>query len=139
MREDQAPFISRGDDSGTHKKELDLWKKAGIEPNGDWYIKTGQGMGATLQMADEKNSYTLTDEATFLAQKDKFDLVPVVEGDETLFNPYGIIKVKSTSNPELADKLISYFISPETQKVIGDFGKDQYGKGLFVPHAQKRQ
>lgn len=134
----KSPFISRGDDSGTHKKELSIWKEAGIEPSGDWYLKSGQGMGATLKMADEKGAYTLTDEATYLAQKDQFKLIPVVEGDKSLFNPYGIMQVKSSEKPELAEQLIQYFVSPETQSKIGEFGKDKYGKGLFVPSAKKR-
>lgn len=132
----QSPFISRGDDSGTHKKELSVWEKSGINPTGDWYISAGQGMGATLQMANEKNAYTLIDEATYLAQKSDLDIL--VQGDETLLNPYGIIQVKSTGKPELAEQLISYFVSDETQKLIGEFGKDEYGKGLFVPNAKKR-
>ncbi len=130
-------FVSRGDDSGTHKKELTVWEKSGIKPEGDWYLSAGQGMGATLKMADEKDGYTLIDEATYLSQKSNLKIL--LEGDETLFNPYGIIQVKSTNKPELADKLISYFVSNETQKLIGDFGKDKYGKGLFVPNAHKRQ
>lgn len=129
-------FISRGDDSGTHKKELSIWKKAEIEPQGDWYLSAGQGMGATLQMADQKGAYTLVDEATYLAQPS--GLKVLLEGDEALFNPYGIIQVKSTSKPELAEKLIQYIVSEETQKLISEFGKDQYGKGLFIPSVQKR-
>lgn len=133
----KSTFISRGDESGTHKKELAVWEKSGLKPEGDWYLSMGQGMGATLQMADEKDGYTLIDEATYLAQKSNLKIL--LEGDKTLFNPYGVIQVKSTSKPELAQKLISYFVSNETQMLIGEFGKDQYGKGLFVPNAQKRQ
>ncbi|MEW9671919.1 extracellular solute-binding protein [Ammoniphilus sp. 3BR4] len=136
IAETGSTFISRGDDSGTHKKELSVWKKAELKPEGDWYLSTGQGMGATLQMADEKGAYTLIDEATYLAQPS--NLKVLFEGDQALFNPYGIIQVKSTSKPELAEKLINYIVSEETQKLIGEFGKDKYGKGLFVPSVQKR-
>jgi len=132
----QAVFISRGDDSGTHKKEQSIWKEAGITPAGNWYLSSGQGMGDTLQMANEKNAYTLTDEATFLSRQ--LDLQVLKEGDKSLLNPYGIIQVKSTSKPELADQLIQFMVGSEGQKLIGEFGKDKYGKGLFVPSAQKR-
>jgi tungstate transport system substrate-binding protein len=136
IAEKQAVFISRGDDSGTDKKEKSIWQEAGIKPEGAWYLSSGQGMGNTLQMAEEKNAYTLTDEATFLSRK--LGLEVLMQGDKTLLNPYGVIRVKSTGKPELADQLISFFVSPEGQKLIGEYGKDQYGKGLFVPDAKKR-
>lgn len=132
----KSTFISRGDESGTHKKELSLWEKAKIKPEGSWYISSGQGMGETLKMAEEKNAYTLTDEATFLTNKTT--LVMVYKGDQDLYNPYGIIKVKSTKKGEAADKLIDFFVSSEGQKRIGDFGKDKYNKSIFVPQAKKR-
>ncbi|WP_228728169.1 substrate-binding domain-containing protein [Brevibacillus composti] len=132
----QALFISRGDDSGTDKKEKSIWKEAGITPEGDWYLSSGQGMGATLQMADEKGAYTLTDEATFLSRK--MNLQVLMQGDQSLLNPYGIIQVKSTAKPAEAEKLIQFFVGAEGQKRIGEFGVDKYGKGLFVPAAQKR-
>ncbi len=136
IAENKATFISRGDDSGTDKKEKSIWKDAKIEPKGDWYLSSGQGMGDTLQMASEKNAYTFTDEATFLSRK--LDLVKLMEGDTSLLNPYGIILVKSTSKEAAANKLISFFVEAEGQKLIGEFGKDKYGKGLFVPNANKR-
>lgn len=136
IAEKQATFISRGDDSGTDKKEKGIWKEAGIKPSDGWYLSSGQGMGDTLQMADEKNAYTLTDEATFLSRK--LGLQVLLQGEKSLLNPYGIMQVKATSKPELANELISFFVSPEGQKIIGDFGKEKYGKGLFVPNAKKR-
>lgn len=133
----KAPFISRGDDSGTHKKELKIWEKSGIKPAGAWYVSTGQGMGETLQVTDEKQGYTLTDEATFLTAKG-LSLQVILQGDKTLLNPYGVIKVKTTKKPNASKAFIEYLVSPEGQKVIGDFGKDKFGKSLFVPSAQKR-
>jgi tungstate transport system substrate-binding protein len=136
IAEKEAKFISRGDDSGTHKKENTLWEKAKISPKGNkWYISSGQGMGDTLRMADEVGGYTLTDEATFIAQKD-LDLKIAVQGDELLFNPYGVIKVNSTKKPKAADAFISFITSPEGQDVINNFQQD--GKTLFVPSAKQR-
>jgi tungstate transport system substrate-binding protein len=132
----QAAFISRGDDSGTDKKEKSIWKEAGIKPEGGWYISAGQGMGATLQMADEMQAYTLTDEATFLSRK--LNLQVLMQGDKSLLNPYGIIQVKTTAKPAEAMQLIQFFTGEEGQKLIGEFGKETYGKGLFVPAAKKR-
>lgn len=132
----KAAFISRGDDSGTDKKEKSIWQQAKLKPNGAWYLSSGQGMGATLQMADEKNAYTLTDEATFLSKK--LGLQILMQGDKSLLNPYGIMQVKSTGKPDEANKLIDFFVSAEGQKLIGEFGKEKYGKGLFVPDAKKR-
>ena len=136
IAEKEAKFVSRGDDSGTHKKELTLWKNADLDPNGtEWYVSAGQGMGATLRMADEVGGYTLTDEATFIAQED-LDLVVQVQGDELLFNPYGIIKVNSTEKTNAADALISFVTSSEGQNIIKDFQVN--GKSLFVPDAKQR-
>ncbi|RNB84543.1 tungsten ABC transporter substrate-binding protein [Brevibacillus fluminis] len=132
----KAPFISRGDDSGTDKKEKSIWQAAKIKPEGDWYLSSGQGMGATLQMADEKSSYTLTDEATFLSRK--MNLQILMKGDKSLLNPYGIIQVKSSQKPDEGMELIQFFVGEEGQKQIGTFGQDKYGKGLFVPNAKKR-
>lgn len=132
----QATFISRGDDSGTDKKEKSIWKEAGIAPEGSWYLSSGQGMGETLQMAEEKQAYTLTDEATFLSRK--LNLEVLLQGDKTLFNPYGIIQVKSSAKQEAGLKLIQFFTGEEGQKLIGEFGQSTYGKGLFVPDARAR-
>lgn len=132
----QSPFVSRGDDSGTDKKEKSIWKDAAITPEGSWYISSGQGMGETLQMADEMRAYTLTDEATFLSRK--LNLEVLVQGDKSLLNPYGIIQVKSSTKPEEGMQLIRFFTEEQGQKLIGEFGKETYGKGLFVPDAKQR-
>lgn len=138
IAEKKAAFISRGDDSGTHKKELSIWEAAGLKPEGPWYLSAGQGMGATLQMADEKNAYTLTDEATYLSRKGDLDLVVLKEGDASLLNPYGVIQVKSTEKAKEAEQFIQFLTGDEGQKMIEEFGKAEYGKGLFVPGAKKR-
>jgi tungstate transport system substrate-binding protein len=132
----EATFVSRGDDSGTHKKELSIWKSADLKPEGSWYLSAGQGMGATLQMADEKNAYTLVDEATYLSNKGS--LLVLQKGDSFLLNPYGVIQVKSTDKAEYVEKFIQFLVGEEAQKLIGEFGKANYGKSLFVPDAKKR-
>ena len=139
ISEKKAPFASRGDDSGTHKKELELWKAAGVEPAGDWYKSVGQGMGATLNFASEQKAYTMTDRATYLSMMDNLDLVILVEGDEIMFNQYGVIKVNPERHPGInkkgADKFVEWIISDEIQNMISEFGKDEYGQSLFVPNA----
>lgn len=139
----EAPFISRGDDSGTHKKELSLWKKADINPSGArWYQEAGQGMGATLLMASDKAGYTLTDRGTYLAQKKNIRLEILSEGDKALLNVYHVMQV----NPEKFSKVNAkggkafseFMVAPETQKIIGEFGKDKYGSPLFFPDAGKQ-
>jgi tungstate transport system substrate-binding protein len=139
ISEKKAPFASRGDDSGTHKKELELWKAAGVEPAGDWYKSVGQGMGATLNFASEQEAYTITDRATYLSMKDDLDLVILVEGDERMFNQYGVIKVNPEKhkgiNKKGADKFVEWIISDEVLDMISDFGKDEYGQSLFIPNA----
>ena len=132
----KAKFISRGDASGTEKKEKSIWSLAKINPEGDWYVSSGQGMGATVRMAEEMNAYTLIDEATYLTNKT--DLVVLYKGDKDLFNPYGTIQVKSTKKPVAANELLWFFVSPQGQKIIGDFGKAKYSKSIFVPNAKKR-
>jgi tungstate transport system substrate-binding protein len=137
-----AVFISRGDDSGTNKKELSLWKEAGIVPTGKpWYQESGQGMGATLLMASEKAGYTLTDRATYLAQKANIKLEILCEGDKPLLNIYHVMQVNpekfSKVNAAGAKAFVEFMIAPETQKIIGEFGKDKYGAALFFPDAGK--
>lgn len=137
-----APFVSRGDDSGTHKKELDFWKKAALEPNGQaWYIETGQGMGASLTVASEKGAYILTDRATYLANKDKLQLDILLEGNKALLNVYHVITVNpdksSKINYEGALAFAKFMTDSATQKVIGEFGLDKYGQQLFIPDATK--
>jgi tungstate transport system substrate-binding protein len=136
----KASFISRGDDSGTNTKELDLWKKASITPKGSWYISAGKGMGAVLQMADEMKAYTLSDRATYLSMKDKLDLQIVTEKSTNLYNQYGVIKVnpaKHKIKDKEAQKFVDWILSDKTQKFIGEFGKDKYGISLFIPNAKK--
>ncbi|HEX3033230.1 MAG TPA: substrate-binding domain-containing protein [Bacillota bacterium] len=131
-----AKFVSRGDNSGTHTKEKSIWDKAGVKPEGSWYISAGQGMGETLTMAGEMGAYTITDEATFLTNKT--GLKVLVKGDSVLFNPYGIIEVKGNKRHASVNEFIWFMISPQGQKLIGDYGKAKYKKGLFVPNAKKR-
>lgn len=134
----QAPFISRGDDSGTHTKELSIWKKAEMEPSGDWYISAGQGMGAVLNMANEQQGYTLSDRATYLARtKEGLELVVLVEGDKALFNPYGVITVNPERCPnvnvDLGNKFVDWIVSVPTQEKIAAFGQEEFGQPLFTP------
>jgi tungstate transport system substrate-binding protein len=134
----EAPFVSRGDDSGTHTKEKGIWSEAGIEPAGDWYISAGQGMGAVLTMADEQQAYTLSDRATYLARTlEGTELVILVEGDPILFNPYGVIAVDPDKSPEinndLANQFIDWLISLPTQETIAEFGVAEFGAPLFTP------
>jgi tungstate transport system substrate-binding protein len=134
----EAPFVSRGDDSGTHTKEKAIWAAAGIEPAGDWYIAAGQGMGAVLTMADEQEAYTLSDRATYLARTlEGTEMVILVEGDPILFNPYGVIAVNPDKGEhikaDLANTFIDWLISVDTQETIGQFGEDAFGMPLFTP------
>jgi len=136
----EAKFISRGDKSGTHSKELGIWKAAGIEPTGAWYVSAGKGMGAVLQMASEMKAYTLTDRATYLSMKDKLDLDIVTEKGKDFLNQYAFIRLDSSKNKikeEEANEFIEWMISDKGQKLIGEFGKDKYGQALFIPNAKK--
>jgi tungstate transport system substrate-binding protein len=139
----QAPFISRGDDSGTHKMELAIWKKAGITPEGDWYQESGQGMGATLKIASEKAAYTLSDRATYLANQDTLALVILVEGDTALLNIYHVIVVNPEKWPKInnegAKAFAAFLVSEEGQDMISQFGVEKFGKSLFTPDAGKME
>jgi len=130
-----APFVSRGDDSGTHRKEMHLWSVAGVSPSGPWYIEAGQGMGATLTMADEKRAYTLSDRGTYLTFKDKMELVPVFEEASELANPYHVILVNRDRHPHVhfaeAGVFADWLTSAEAQDLIGAFRK--HGEVLFHP------
>ena len=141
IAEKASPFISRGDESGTHVKEKELWQAAGVTPATPGYMESGQDMGATLVMANEKQAYTLCDRATYLAFRSKIQLKVMSEGDPRLFNPYGVIAVNPKKNPnvkyDLAKAFIEYITSEEGQKIIGDFKKD--GEQLFYPDAVKVQ
>ena len=135
----QSVFISRGDDSGTHKKEMALWQSAQISLAGANYLAVGQGMGAVLKIADEKQAYTLTDRGTYIAFKDKIDLVIINEGDQALFNPYHIMAVNPAKHQhvryELAKKYIAYVTGIKAQALIGAYKKQ--GEQLFYPDAGK--
>jgi tungstate transport system substrate-binding protein len=138
IAEAQAPFVSRGDESGTHTKEKAIWAAAGIEPAGDWYISAGQGMGAVLTMANEQLAYTLSDRATYLARTlEGIDLTILVEGDPILFNPYGVIAVNPDKGPQikidLTNQFIDWLISVPTQEKIAEYGVAEFGSPLFVP------
>ena len=140
--QDQVPFVSRGDKSGTNTKELAIWKKAGIDPKDKkWYLEVGQGMEKTQRLANEKKAYTLTDRGTWLAtkDKDKLEMAIVLEGDPFLFNQYGVMAVNPEKHPQAkyqeAMVFINWLISPEGQKIIGDF-KDKNGNQLFTPNAK---
>jgi len=140
IRAAQAPFASRGDKSGTHFAELELWKLAGVDiakDQGPWYRDTGSGMGPTLNMAAGMNAYTLADRGTWLSFKNRGELVISVAGDQRLFNQYGIILVNPTRHPsvkrELGQAFIDWVISPEGQRVISDYKIG--GERLFVPNA----
>ena len=131
----QATFVSRGDDSGTHTKELSIWEEAGIEPSGAWYLSTGQGMGDVLKIASETPGYTLSDRATFLALEDTLALEIDVEGDPALFNQYGCIVVTDANNQEGGQAFWDWIISDEGQAVIETYGVEEYGEPLFIPNA----
>ena len=135
IAEQGAVFVSRGDDSGTHKRELALWKKAGKRPEWDGYLESGQGMGATLVMADQKQGYALCDRGTYLAMRDKLELEPLVAASDELKNPYGVITVNAKKhesvNAALADEFVDFLISFDIQRAIRDFKVN--GEALFHP------
>jgi tungstate transport system substrate-binding protein len=137
----QARFVSRGDKSGTHTLELALWKAAGVTPGAPWYIESGQGMGATLGIANDRQGYTVTDRATMLAFAKRVDLRPMVEGDKLLLNIYSVMEVNPANGPRVnatgGKAFADFMLAPETQAVIKTFGVDKYGQPLFVPIAGK--
>jgi len=137
ISEEGATFVSRGDDSGTHKQEKQLWQETGIEPGSDWYLAVGQGMGAVLQIADDRQGYALSDRGTFIAYEKKIDLVVLSEGDEPLFNPYHIIAINPERHPhvnyDLASAYIDYVTGEEGQRTIKEYR--MRGKKLFYPYA----
>jgi tungstate transport system substrate-binding protein len=141
IRAAQAPFVSRGDRSGTHAAELDLWKSAGVDiakEKGPWYRDTGQGMGPALNTAAGMNAYILVDRGTWLSFKNRVELVILVEGDQRLFNQYGIMLVNPQKHPsvkhDLGQAFIDWVISPEGQKAIADYRIG--GERLFFPDAK---
>jgi tungstate transport system substrate-binding protein len=128
-------FVSRGDESGTHQKEREIWKDAGVEPAGEWYIRAGAGMGQVLRMASEKRAYTLTDRGTYLAQGGGLDLSVLCEKDPILVNRYSVIVVNPEKHPSLrhqaARQFANFLTSPDVQKTIAEFGVERYGQPLF--------
>jgi tungstate transport system substrate-binding protein len=138
----QANFVSRGDDSGTHVKELALWKSAGINPAGQpWYIETGQGQGATISIANEKDGYALTDRGTFLTFQANVILKILVQNDKSLLNVYHVITVNPDKWPQVnlagAKAFADFITSQQGQQIIREFGVDKYGQPLFHPDADK--
>ena len=142
LADEEMTFISRSDESGTHKKELEIWKAAGIEPSGDWYVEAGTGMGAVLEMANEELAYTLSDRATWLNLDLDEDLMIVSENDPSgvLYNQYGVICVNPDKNEAInhegAKAFANWLLSSETQELIGEYGQEEYGKALFTPNAE---
>ncbi len=137
----QARFVSRGDKSGTHLLELALWKQAGVAPAAPWYIESGQGMGATLGLADDRGAYTLSDRATALAFAKRIALKTMVEGDRPLLNIYSVMEVNPANGPRVnaagGKAFADFMLAPQTQAVIKRFGVEKYGQALFVPIAGK--
>ena len=142
----QAPFVSRGDSSGTHQLELQLWRAAGLDPKGrSWYVESGTGMGQTLTIADQRQAYTISDRATWLARRTQLALPILVEGDPALFNVYHVMPVNPQKFPNVqinasgGKTFADFLVAPETQRLIGEFGRDRFDQALFVPDGGKRE
>jgi len=139
----KAGFVSRGDKSGTHIKEMSLWEMAEVKPEESWYIESGSGMASTLRIANEKSTYTLSDRATYLYHQKELDLAILCERDKRLLNSYGLIPVSSERYPwvkyDLAMKLVKYITGKEGQEIIGQYGVAEFGEPLFIPNAQEDQ
>jgi tungstate transport system substrate-binding protein len=142
IAESQSRFVSRGDKSGTHVLEQALWAQAGVEPKGAWYLESGQGMGQTLGIADDRRAYTLSDRGTYLAFAKRVDLPVLVEKDRPLLNIYSVMEVNPANGPRVnavgGKAFAEFMLAPETQAVIRTFGVGKYGQPLFVPVAGKR-
>ena len=138
----QSTFVSRGDESGTHSKELSIWEAAGLTPSGDWYVEAAAGMGDVITMADEMSGYTLADRATWLNVGGDTALTILCEKDPsgTLYNQYGVICVNPDKNENInhegAKAFQEWIVSDETQQLIGEYGVEEYGEALFVPNAK---
>jgi tungstate transport system substrate-binding protein len=143
IAETKAPFVSRGDNSGTHILEKRVWEQAGIESKGGWYLQSGQGMGQTLGIASEKRAYTLTDRGTFLAFAKRVQLTVLVEKDSSLQNIYHVMEVSPARFPKVngagGKAFADFMVSPKGQAVIKTFGVDKFGEALFFPDAGKRE
>ena len=141
IAETQLRFVSRGDKSGTHLLELGLWKQAGVEPTGAWYIESGQGMGQTLGIANDRRAYTITDRGTWLAFQKRISLPILVEKDKPLLNIYSVMEVNPANGPRVnvagGKAFADFMVTPDTQAVIKTFGVDKHGQPLFVPIAGK--
>ena len=141
IAETQSRFVSRGDKSGTHLLELGLWKQAGVEPTGAWYIESGQGMGQTLGIANDRRAYTITDRGTWLAFQKRISLPILVEKDKPLLNIYSVMEVNPANGPRVnvagGKAFADFMVTPDTQAVIKTFGVDKHGQPLFVPIAGK--
>ena len=143
LADTRSTFISRSDESGTHQKELAIWEACGIQPEGDWYVEAGTGMGAVLEMANEMLGYTLSDRATWLNLGLDEDLMIVCEKDESgiLYNQYGVICVNPEKNENInhegAKAFQKWIVSEETQELIGQYGVEEFGSPLFTPDAQQ--
>lgn len=139
----KATFVSRGDRSGTHNMELALWKLAGLAPKAPWYLESGQGMGATLGIANERNGYSITDRATYLALSKNLGLAIFVQGDRVLLNIYSVLEVNPANGPRVnmvgGKAFADFMIAPRTQKIIQGFGVDKFGQSLFVPVAGMKE
>ena len=139
----KANFVSRGDNSGTHTLEKSLWKSAGVEPKGSWYIEAGQGMGATLGIANERNAYTITDRGTYLALGKRVTLPILMEGDRSLLNIYSVLEVNPANGPRInsagGKAFADFMVAPQTQSLIRSFGVEKFGQSLFVPVAGKKE
>jgi len=137
IQKEKLEFVSRGDDSGTNKKEISLWKEGNITPEGRWYISSGSGMAATLKIANELNAYTLSDIATYLNLKKNLDLEIKVGQDSKLLNLYSVITIDPSKNQHIneegAYKLMEWFTSDKTKSIIGEYGKTEFGMPLFIP------
>jgi tungstate transport system substrate-binding protein len=136
-------FASRGDNSGTHNLEKSLWKMAGVEPKGSWYIESGQGMGATLGIANDRNAYTLSDRGTYLAFRKRMTLAVLLEGDKPLLNIYSVMEVNPTNGPRVntvgGKAFADFMISSDAQATIKTFGLEKFGQALFIPIGGKRE
>ena len=144
IAETKSPFVSRGDQSGTHVRELAMWKRAGIDPKGQaWYRETGQGQGQTMDVASQFQAYAFTHRGTYLTQAKRIGLPILVENDPALFNIYHVMPVNSARFPKVnaagGQAFADWIVSPEGQDIIGEFGKAQYGRSLFVPAANKQE
>jgi tungstate transport system substrate-binding protein len=143
IEQSKSSFVSRGDNSGTHNLEKSLWKEAGITPKGDWYIEAGQGMGATLGIANERNAYTITDRGTLLALGKRVNLPILIEGDKALLNIYSVMEVNPANGPRInatgGKAFADFMVAPQTQNVIKSFGAEKFGQSLFVPVAGKKE